>query len=174
MARSVLAIDPATVTGWALVRRADSGREELVTHGVLDMRCPTPAPAVSIHRICADAGVLSRSDPNTPTLVIEQPMSEHPQALKVIERIVGRWQQVAETLWFHHDPDLHLVRPNVWQAAILKGLYRGGSGSRKAREAARASRKAAAVQYVGIAFQKGVSEDEADAICLASYALRCL
>lgn len=145
-------IDCATTTGWAIVERV-AGRETLKGHGLLNLKRPDPWNPV------AWLALQSRplGGPGPDVVAIELPwLGKNPHTLEVLARYCGRFEQA-----FAGVPT-RLVSASEWQSKIL-----GRFGGKK-----REGLKRAAVLWAKGSFGVEVSEDEADAIGLAVFALR--
>lgn len=150
----ILGLDSAPRrTGWALVDRVGS-RERLVAYGVVG-NCD----AAVVHKFAAD--VTTKATAPLALVAIEDCyLEKNVDTLKKLARLTGRWQQEFET----RGLSTSLVMADVWQRGILRGLITDG--------APRAARKAAAQKWVNWTHKVAVAPDEADAICLATWALR--
>jgi Holliday junction resolvasome RuvABC endonuclease subunit len=145
-------IDCATTTGWAIVERT-GGRETLRGHGIIKFNTP------HVWKPIAWLALQARpwGGPWPDVVAIELPwLGKNPHTLEVLARYCGRFEQA-----FTSTPT-RLVKASEWQSKIL-----GRFGGKK-----RAGLKRAAVLWVKGTFGVDVSDDEADAIGLAVYALR--
>lgn len=144
-------IDCATTTGWAIVERV-AGRETLKGHGLINLKRSDPWNPITQ---LANESMRIEGEPDV--VAIELPwLGKNPHTLEVLARYCGRFEQA-----FAGTPT-RLVRASEWQSKIL-----GKFGGKK-----RAQLKRAVVLWVKGSFGVDVSEDEADAIGLAVYALR--
>jgi Holliday junction resolvasome RuvABC endonuclease subunit len=145
-------IDCATTTGWAIVERK-GGRETLRGHGILKLNTPHVWNPIAWLALQARPW----GGPWPDVVAIELPwLGKNPHTLEVLARYCGRFEQA-----FTSTPT-RLVKASEWQSKIL-----GRFGGKK-----RAGLKRAAVLWVKGTFGVDVSDDEADAIGLAVYALR--
>jgi hypothetical protein len=87
-------------------------------------------------------------------------LDQNVDTVKILSRLVGRWQQAFEALGL----ETHLVLADTWQRGILTGLM----GPRSNREA----RKRAAAVWARATFGTVLEADEADAAGLATWELR--
>ncbi|HJX54591.1 MAG TPA: hypothetical protein VJ801_17625 [Polyangia bacterium] len=150
-----LGIDCATRTGWALVESA-RGRERLLECGVLDLARPdawNPVAWLALH---------CRAPKPAPDVVaIELPwMGKNAHTLEVLARLCGRFEQAFEA----QGCPVVLVRAKTWQTAILTGLITTTSKREQCKRAARTWCKAT--------FGVDLDEDRADAVGIATWALR--
>ena len=153
-------IDCATKTGWAVVERK-AGRERLVGRGVLDLSGASGLPSELLSLF---AGRLNAEVPLAGLPVaIELPYLGRGKALNVVTlrtlaRLCGRWEQALGV----YGADVELVMADAWQRRIL-----GKFGGRK-----RAERKKAAKLWAAGTFGVRLTEDEADAVAIATDLLR--
>lgn len=153
----VLGIDSAFAKcGWALVER-DGVRERLIAHGVLK--------AVDGEVVGEFAGRMATGSLTIDVVVIEDCYLDETErrnvdTLKVLARLVGRWQQAFEALGLSTT----LVMADVWQRFLLTGLM--------PRQAKREARKAAAKTWARATFKEALGSDESDAVGLAVYWVR--
>jgi hypothetical protein len=148
---TVLGIDSAELSGYAIVSRAASGAEELIRRGTLTVRS-----GADVDRAVAD---LTAGGPDV--VAVEEPFvhPRRPGAGLVLARLLGRWLQVLEAGGFATVT----VPASMWQTGILPGVtHRTRSAERKA------AAQAFALERFGVA----VTEDEADAIALATWVAR--
>lgn len=149
----ILGIDSATTTGWALVERVGMA-ERLLGYGTAKLG-ENPAGAVS--RLAAHVFELARPD----LVVIEQPwMGKNVKTAMLLAEFVGRWKQAFES----RGCVCSVVLPSQWRAGILTGLI--GAKSPRA-----ACKKAARIWGRGT-FGVTMSEDEAEAVAVATWAAR--
>lgn len=151
----VIGIDSASRTGFAAVKR-DGAREELLEHGVVD-----GTDALAIERFAECVTGRHRID----AVAIEDNYlgaegKGNPVTMKALARMVGRWQQAFEV----RGVETCLVLPQVWQSAVLKGFMHARSD--------RATRKKAAKIWARGMFHVSATEDECDAIVLATFEAR--
>lgn len=147
---AVLGLDAATNTGWGLVSCEPQPRP--LSWGVVGTSWEQIrdliehlAPMPVVH------------------VVIETPyLDKDPSAAIKLGRIVGRWEQECE----RRGLPVQLAMASVWQMGLLNGLIRPSSP--------RAARKAAARQWVKSAYGITAREDEADGLCLATWAAKTL
>ena len=153
-------IDCATKSGWAVVERT-AGRERLLGHGVLDLSGHAGRPSELISTF---AGRLAKEIPlDGLPVAIELPYLGHGKALNVVTlrtlaRLCGRWEQALGV----YGADVELLRASDWQRRVL-----GTLGGQK-----RADRKKAAQLWARGQFGARLSEDEADAVAIATDLLR--
>jgi Holliday junction resolvasome RuvABC endonuclease subunit len=152
----VAGIDSAELTGFAVVVAEPGGRERLLRHGTLKIR-----KAADVERAVAElAG-------DRPDLVaIEAPfIGVNVTTGLTLATLLGRWLQSWET----RGVPTTTATASVWQTGVLSGLITPCSN--------RAERKAACRTWCKATFSgetRGVNltEDEADAIGLATFAVR--
>lgn len=149
----VLGIDSAFAKcGWALVER-DGVRERLIAHGVLK--------AVDSDVVTEFSGRMATGNRTIDVVVIEDCyLDENVDTVKLLSRLVGRWQQAFEALGL----STHLVLADVWQRFLLTGLM--------PRQAKREARKEAAKTWARATFKEALGSDESDAVGLAVYWVR--
>jgi Holliday junction resolvasome RuvABC endonuclease subunit len=149
----VLGIDSApSCTGWALVER-DGDRERLIAHGLLH--------SVDHEVVGEFAGRILMSAPTVTVVAIEDAyLDKNVLTVKVLSRLVGRWQQAFEA----YGLATRLVMAEVWQQGVLGGLIGRGTD--------RAGRKKAAKIWAQATFSEALDENEADAAALATYEIR--
>ena len=147
----VLGLDSAERTGFALVVRPPGGRERLLRHG-----CVTVGTGRQVEAAVSELAV------DGPDLVaIEAPFVKvNASTGLVLATLLGRWLQE----WERRGVPTLTVLASTWQIAILAGLIERTSG--------REARKAAARRWTLALYGEELSEDEADAACIASWALR--
>lgn len=156
---TVLGLDSASHTGYALLER-DGPRERLIGCGVADLSV-RPAAAV-IEDFMAKVTSLARVD----VVAIEDnyldtdPGKANVATLKTLARLVGRWEQAAES----RGLATVLVPAQRWQSGILAGLC-GPRADRK-------SRKAASSLWARATFGVAPVQDACDAIGIAAYEAR--
>jgi hypothetical protein len=148
----VLGIDSAELTGFAVVTSGPGGRETLLRHGVFKIRA---AADVEVAVVDLVGGTL-------PDLVaIEAPfIGQNVTTGLTLATLLGRWLQALEI----RGVPTTTVTANVWQIGILTGLI--------TQRSRRAERKAAACGWSKATFGVALSEDEADAAGIATWALR--
>jgi hypothetical protein len=151
----VLGVDSApSKCGWALVER-DGARERLIAHGILH--------SVDHEVVGEFAGRMATASLTIDVVVIEDAyLDKNVDTVKVLSRLVGRWQQAFEGLGL----ETQLVMADVWQRGILAGPLMPAVG------ATRATRKKAAKIWAQATFGESLDENEADAAGLATYGLR--
>jgi len=94
-------------------------------------------------------------------VMIEGPfMGTNVRTHEMLSRWVGRWETCCEIVGLPH----RVVTAQTWQIGVLKGLIKNNSP--------REVRKLAAQKWVEWTFGICVGEDEADAVGLATWALR--
>jgi Holliday junction resolvasome RuvABC endonuclease subunit len=149
----VLGIDSApSCTGWALVER-DGPRERLIAHGLLH--------SVDHEIVNEFSSRIVMCGPTVDVVVIEDAyLDENVLTVKVLSRLVGRWQQAFEALGL----GTRLVMATVWQSGILKGLIGAGTD--------RIGRKKAAKIWSNATFGEVLNENEADATGIAVWEIR--
>jgi Holliday junction resolvasome RuvABC endonuclease subunit len=152
----ILGLDVATRTGWAVVRRAGR-RETLVAFGAIN------ATAREIDAL-AGAQIDAAADAGEPLLAALEDsfLGRNVATLRTLAALRGRWEQALEM----RGARVELVRPDGWQRAILTGLM----GPR----AQRAERKRAAQAFALATFGAKATQDQADAIGIATYGARVL
>jgi hypothetical protein len=148
---TVLGIDSAELSGYAIVTRTAAGDERLIRHGTMTVRT-----GADVDRAVAD---LVGGAPDV--VAVEEPFAHprHPGAGLALARLLGRWLQVLEAGGFATVT----VPASMWQAGILPGV------TQRTRSA---ERKAAAQAFALERFGVAVTEDEADAIALATWVAR--
>ena len=149
-----LGIDAATRTGWALVS-SDLGRETLVEHNTLELGGRNAWEWVDwLVQHCR--GQLQPS-----IVAVECPwLGKDPHALEVLARLCGRFEQAFEAA----GARVIVVKAQQWQCAALSGLMN--------RTSKRVQRKRAAKLWCRATFGVDLCEDEADAACIATWAIR--
>jgi hypothetical protein len=167
-----IGIDCATHTGWAVVERA-AGHEELLGRGVLDLsgKAGLPSEVISafVRKLAAElpltgVRVLAAELPLTGVRVaIELPYLARGKAqnvvvLRTLSRFCGRWEQALEV----YGAQVELVMAQGWQMRLL-----GKLGGLK-----RADRKRAAKLWALGTFGVRLTEDESDAVAIATDLLR--
>jgi Holliday junction resolvasome RuvABC endonuclease subunit len=146
---TLLALDAATKTGWAVLTEA-SPQPHLLAHGTVF------AETTAIEQLAERARALG-----VVTAVIESPyLDKNPKTLIALAITVGRWAHALSRLGIPAE----LVTADVWQQGALRGLIQ--------RTSKRADRKRAARFWVRCVYRLEVSEDEADAIAFGSWAVR--
>lgn len=155
----VVGIDSATRSGVATVHGERTGDVRLLHHGTFN-----GTRASSVQNVTASLSHLADFCSRGPVdhlVVIEEPyLDKNPRTAMLLARITGRWLQALETA----GHPVELVQPSTWQQGLLAGLITPRSP--------RAQRKEAARRYVKAEFGVDVSEDEADAICIATWRLK--
>jgi Holliday junction resolvasome RuvABC endonuclease subunit len=147
----VAGLDSAETTGFALVERKPSGDEHLILYGAVPIRF-----GADVERLIAE---LSAACPDL--VAVEEPFvhPRNPATGLSLARLLGRWLQVAET----RGLTTVTVPASMWQPRILPGItHRSRSAERKA------AARAFALDRFGVA----VTEDEADAIAMATWVAR--
>lgn len=151
----VLGIDSApSCSGWALVER-DGTRDRLIAHGLLH---------TVDHEVVEEfSGRMAMSGPTIDVVVIEDAyLDKNVDTVKVLSRLVGRWQQAFEALGLA----TRLVMADVWQRGILSGLI--------TPKTHRDGRKKAAKLWAQATFGEALDENEADGAAMATFELRRL
>ena len=151
----VIGIDSAELSGLAVVARDPGARERVVYSAVATVTTAADVEAI-VHQLAAHA----------PDLVVVEEPWVHPRmplAGLVLARLCGRWLQALET----RGLTTVTIPASMWQPGLLGGP-KGLLGAR----ATRPQRKAAAQTWVRSVFGIDATEDQADAICMATYALR--
>lgn len=142
-----MGIDAAGSSGWGIVD-VGRGRPSLITFGVCNGK--DHHAIVEVVETAVTHGVQ--------VVAIESPyVDKNVDTAIKLGVICGRWCQEfdrAGIKWISCKAD-------TWQRKLLDGLIHAGSP--------REVRKKAAKQYVRAEFGREVSEDEADAICLATW-----
>jgi Holliday junction resolvasome RuvABC endonuclease subunit len=149
----VLGIDSApSCSGWALVER-DGNRERLIAHGLLY--------TVDHEVVNEFAGRIAMGALTVDVVVIEDVyMDKNVDTVKVLSRLVGRWQQAFEALGL----STRLVMADIWQRGMLTGLIAAGTK--------RDGRKKAAKLWAQATFAETLDENEADAAGIATWEIR--
>jgi Holliday junction resolvasome RuvABC endonuclease subunit len=147
----VLGLDSApNTTGWAIVER-DGPREKVVMFGRIGR---VAGPVMR-------AFLLGKQD--VTLVAIEEPyLGLNPKTHAMLCRWAGRWEMACELAGLRH----RLVRASIWQQGILAGLIH--------RRSPRVACKLAAQRWVELTFGLITSEDEADAIAMATWQIRQL
>ena len=148
---TVLGIDSAELTGFALVSKGPGASERLLRHGTMHIRTAADVEAA-----------VAEFAPHAPDVVaVEAPFVRANAATGLtLAVLLGRWLQE----WERRGATAVTVLASTWQIALLTGLIDGRSK--------RDQRKRAARTWAQAAFGEDLSEDEADAACIASWALR--
>jgi Holliday junction resolvasome RuvABC endonuclease subunit len=147
----VLGLDSATTTGYALVEHA-RGRDRLIEAGTVDGSDGMAVAELAGRVVNAHAIELVAIEDNF--------LGKNPATLKVMARIVGRWQQAFEPL----GVDTDLIEPSRWRS-VLRGFIQPG--------AQRAACKDAAQRFARMVLgAKDLGTDAAEAACLAVFAAR--
>jgi Holliday junction resolvasome RuvABC endonuclease subunit len=143
----ILGLDSATRTGWALVQG-----EKLLEHGVVNGADRKRQDLLAVY-VCGKA---------RPDLVVieDNYFGKHVDVVKVLSRIVGAW----ELCFAVRGVDTELLMASTWQRELLTGLISNGSKSDH--------RKKACALWVKQTYGVRVSEDEADAIGIATWVAR--
>jgi Holliday junction resolvasome RuvABC endonuclease subunit len=146
-----IGVDSAEVTGLAVVTR-DARGERLVLNTTV-----TIAGAADVESAAKRLAVYSAD-----VVVVEEPFvhPRNPATGLVLARLLGRWLQAFEV----RGLTCVTTPASMWQPAMLSGLLPA--------RADRGARKAAALRWVRSTFGVEVTEDEADAITMATYVLR--
>ncbi len=151
----ILFLDAATRTGWAIVE-GTCAAQRLMSSGAVDA-----STAKAVARFVASLSTWPVPD----LCVIEEPYLDETKrnvrSLKVLAYGVGRWLQELERV----DFGTALVTADTWQLGLLTGLITPAS---KREERKRAAQRMVSILYGG--YRCG--EDEADAICGATWAVR--
>lgn len=147
---TVVGVDSAEHAGIAVVHR-DAHGEHLRLSTTL-----TISSASDVESAVARLAVYA------PDLVcIEAPFVRlNPATALGLATLMGRWLQA----WERREVATTTVLASTWQIGLLEGLI--------TRRSARAARKAAARRWALATFGADLPEDEADAACLATWALR--
>jgi Holliday junction resolvasome RuvABC endonuclease subunit len=140
-----LGIDSATKTGLATVSFAD-GKFALIHSDIVEMK--RPLDTIIPYQPCAIAAI------EFPYLA--QGKKSNPLVLQKLARIFGWWEF---ELALKNIPYVG-VYPNEWQSAIL-----GYCGKRE-------ERKKAAILFCKCMFKTDLPSDEADAACIAYWAIK--
>jgi Holliday junction resolvasome RuvABC endonuclease subunit len=147
----VLGLDSAERTGFALVAREPGGRERLLRHGCLT--------AITASHVEAAVAELAGEAPDL--VAIEAPFVKvNASTGLVLATLLGRWLQE----WERRGTRTTTVLASTWQISLLAGLI--------GRASVREARKAAARSWTKAIYGAELSEDEADAACIAGWALR--
>lgn len=145
----VLGIDAATVTGLAAIEK-HGGRERCLE----SRRCGADDHG-------AMAAFLDRWRGNSPHAVIEVPfMFNNQRTTELLNQIAGRWQFAL----MERQIPWEVMRADPWQKGILMGFIDGKSK--------RAQRKKMCALWVKSTYGLEVTEDEADAIAMATFVAR--
>lgn len=149
----VLGIDSApSCTGWAMVER-DGDRERLIAHGLLR--------SVDHDVVNEFSGRIAMGTLPVDVVVIEDVyLDKNVDTVKVLSRLVGRWQQAFEPMGIA----TRLVMADVWQKGVLLGLITPRTD--------RDGRKKAAKIWAQATFAEALDEDEADASAIATWEIR--
>jgi Holliday junction resolvasome RuvABC endonuclease subunit len=143
----VLGLDAASTTGWAVVDGRNA-TPALLTWGAVDAR--THHAAIAVVENARALGVAMAA--------VETPyVDKNADTAIKLGIVVGRWAQElgrAGIPWKGW-------KAQQWQFHVLKGMVGPG--------APRAQLKAAAARWVKITYGYDVGEDEADAICFATW-----
>jgi Holliday junction resolvasome RuvABC endonuclease subunit len=148
----VLGIDSAELTGFALVEQTPDRGERLVRHGVMTIRSAEEV----------EAAVISLTAGTTLDVVaVEEPFvhPRNPATGLALARLLGRWLQAFES----RDLTTVTVPAAMWQTNVLPGV------TNRTRSA---DRKEAARTFARDRFNVEVTEDEADAIAMATWVAR--
>lgn len=148
----ILSVDNAYTAGWSVV-----DGERLLEHGGVDARDP-----LRVNQLVGDLVARWGLD----LAVIEDAYVAHGDkanvaTTKTLCRLIGRWEMA---LALRAVP-FEIMMADTWQRDILSGLAIV-TGSK------RAQRKIAAVRWVRATYGVTVSQDEADAIALATHVSR--
>lgn len=147
---TVLAVDSAQRSGWAIVRHA-RGRDRLLDHGIVNVR--SAADVVQAVEVLASFPV--------DAIAIESPyIGVNAGTGLALAMLAGRWAQEFE----RRGVEVQGVLATVWQMGVLAGLISRHSG--------RDDRKRAAQLWARATFGAALAEDEADAAGLASFVAR--
>lgn len=149
----VMSIDPGTATGWAVI---DCHLELVRRHGVIkDIR--KPGALVALALAMREADVLVVEDQY---LAKDKPggkKQENPQALISLAAIRGGLQMLwAREKRYGYGENVVLVKPTEWQVGL-------GVPSSVGRDKLK---RAAMTQAQFLIETTGISQDEADAICM--------
>jgi hypothetical protein len=148
---TVLGLDVANSTGYALVAGDPGGTERLLRCGVMDARHGGD--------VARGVGALARLQPDL--VAVETPyVGRSAGAALDLATLVGRWLQG----WEMRTYPTVTVTASIWQLEILSGLLN--------QRSKRATRKQAARQWARATFGVELGEDEADAAGIATWALR--
>ena len=146
--RYVIGVDPATVTGLAVVTAPGrgAGAPVLVAHFAGKGLSPSAWLAQLMQGLEGEVKVV----------IEEQYAGPNLRTLITLAHLAGRWQEAADVLGLPWE----MVLASSWQAAMLRGI-RAGRG----RDAC----KRAAVQVARMRFGKTLKVDEADAALMAAF-----
>lgn len=148
-----LGIDCATHSGWAVVDDSN-GKEEIVDTGLIDFSKIEETPWRGARSIIDVWG--NREGPDV--IAIELPWLGKNVATTIkLACFCGMFMQEMGRAWLVKPM---LIGANEWQTKLL-----GTQGKRDRR-------KKAAIEWVRLYFGQTLPEDEADAVCIATYALR--
>jgi Holliday junction resolvasome RuvABC endonuclease subunit len=149
----VAGIDSAELTGYAILE-SGSACLALLRHGAVKISTGADVELVATELATAGAHLLAVEAP----FVKPAARGGNPHSALELATLVGRWLQAAEV----RAIPTGTVLASTWQPAILKGD----------RWAPREARKAAAVRWAAVTFGVTLTEDEADAACIAAWAIR--
>ncbi len=148
---TVLGLDSALRTGFAVVARDPGGRERLERHGTLTVRTAADVEAAVAELAAAGPDVVA----------VEAPFIRANAATGLtLATLLGRWLQE----WERRGVPTVTVLASTWQIGLLAGLIDRCSD--------RAARKAAARRWALATYDAPLAEDEADAAGIAAWALR--
>lgn len=151
----VLGIDSATTTGWALIERRGMA-ERLIDRGHVKLN-DKRGPAAVVEELAAR--VWNAVEPDL--VVIEQPwLGKNAKTALLLAEFIGRWRQAFEARGCRCE----VIAPATWHAGILRGLV----GMRSPRAAC----KKAAQIWARSTYRVTMTEDEADAAAVATWAAR--
>lgn len=168
---TLLAVDPATRSGWAWYdggKLRDFGAVQTTAREARDILCAVGSCGVIARGgrgFRPDAVVtFTRTRGTPPTLAIEEhtiPRNRRTSRLLIENRM--RWECAAEAMGWR----VERVNSQTWQR-VMVGL--GTSAQRKAHAVELAH--GLVRRDIGVAWDRRPNADEADAICLGSYWLR--
>ena len=157
----VLAVDPAKVSGWAIVARAPGTASELACG------CNT-ARTADARRRAAESAFAAAFIAGLPLVVCAERWSSHGAfgGARTQRGLGAAWGRWAEALEIAGVPKRRIVRvyAQTWAGAILSA---GGRGWTRER------REAASIAYVKRRFGIECGADEAAAVCLGVYGMHC-
>lgn len=149
------AIDNATNAGWAIV---DTEREQLLGYGHRNVHEP-----LAVNHLAGEIALRYR-----PGLVAIEDnfLGSGPKmnvdTVKALSRLVGRWELALAERGIAYE----IMMPEVWQRGVLAGLVQWRPHPK------RAQLKEAAKKFARLAHRVTCTEDEADAIGLATHIAR--
>lgn len=150
----ILGLDIAATTGWAVIHRPPHKGEQLVSYGTVDARHDRNirdflSELWEHHPDVAHAYV--------ETVYVARGPHANPQTTVRLAMLAGAFQYGLSE-WCR----VHYVTPAKWRSEVL-----APQGKPKRKEL-----KSMAIEYAHLAWGVGLTEDEADAACIAFYGSR--